>query len=567
MIVNPEILNFLCIFAVVFAVADCQNYESTTLPAVNFDVATNATLTTSISDFSTIETTTETMQVTPNDTSIIPNTSTDNPPEGIAVPSNTPSATPSNTPSEHQINSSEISTNLESYSSGLTPELMRLLDEPMERAESIPALETNYAVAFPRIEVPPPMPKSPDRTQTVNNDVQKQDDQLKLETVLRDISKHHNSFMPPKDSYGTMTGHRSQPFGINRLSTTNFNSGPSHESKVRISPLHTSQYMSPNYEPFSYTQQNPYHIQGNQLNPSGDDMFTMQDCCSPCQFDDPRPISVGNAVTESVTGQEIISNNNVPSFVPYGRIPPVVNPQIAYNYGSRPIATTNFPDTPCGKITTADNTVIQLPGGLGTITEKDVDEFVDSLIRRNLQRQEQKNQFTSRNYVNFDPGTGPSMSAPISGKQSTSKAYFTVDPLPPSEASANLNTANQNFHSPPKEYEIPSNEKKQVASSNEDLNLNSHNEISTKVEKKNETGKVLFSPNYKFLYKFGDGNTNDTKTALYHIHQLKTQHPTVVSLQPSTESLHKMMNAYAKDNSLHLIEMPYQINNNDYSNT
>ncbi|KAI1729313.1 hypothetical protein DdX_01545 [Ditylenchus destructor] len=169
MIVNPEFLNFLCIFAIVFAVADCQNYESTTPPAVNFDVATNSTLTISISNFTTTETTTETVQVMTKDASIIPTTSTDNPPEAISIPSNTPSATPSNT----QSNGSEITKNLESYSSGLTPELMRLLDEPVEnpRAEPILPFETNYAVAFPRIEVPA---KSPDRTQTVNNEVQGQ---------------------------------------------------------------------------------------------------------------------------------------------------------------------------------------------------------------------------------------------------------------------------------------------------------------------------------------------------------------------------------------------------------
>uniref|UniRef100_A0A915D7B2 Uncharacterized protein n=1 Tax=Ditylenchus dipsaci TaxID=166011 RepID=A0A915D7B2_9BILA len=167
---------------------------------------------------------------------------------------------------------------------------------------------------------------------------------------------------------------------------------------------------------------------------------------------------------------------------------------------------------------------IQLPGGLGTITERDVDEFVDNLLERNLQRQHTKR------LGQQSPPQDNNQSNNYEGVYNSK--YFAV----PSN--------NQNFHSPPKGFGASISAKS--AEKSEDK----------AVANENQTKKEKFNPNFKFFYQFGDGDLSESKTALYHVNQLKTKQPTVISLRPSTENLLKMLNSQA--HGLHMVEVPFE---------
>lgn len=172
--------------------------------------------------------------------------------------------------------------------------------------------------------------------------------------------------------------------------------------------------------------------------------------------------------------------------------------------------------------------LIELPGNLGTINEKDIDEFVDNLLKKNKQEKEQKQFYGLTNEIKLND-------------------IYSIDGSNKFFALNNPNESNKNFGS----------NKKTIVFSSKSNDLMNENTTNSSTKDKKE-----LNPNFKFLYQLGNSKNdglNETQTALYHVDKLKTQEPTVLSLRPSTESLMKLLQGEAS-NAVHLMEIPFETN-------
>uniref|UniRef100_A0A915D5S6 Uncharacterized protein n=1 Tax=Ditylenchus dipsaci TaxID=166011 RepID=A0A915D5S6_9BILA len=84
---------------------------------------------------------------------------------------------------------------------GLTPQLMRLLDDPVEtdETESIFPFEKMNVVAFPRINI-----EATSELSTPSPEDSLKVEKQKLETFLHHIAANSESFTPSKQSYGSI---------------------------------------------------------------------------------------------------------------------------------------------------------------------------------------------------------------------------------------------------------------------------------------------------------------------------------------------------------------------------